>query len=54
MQPVVETLDGLERRIEVAVAMSNVEKQVKEELKKSRSHGQSARLPPGQGSDVDA
>lgn len=34
MQPVVETLDGLERRIEVSVAMADVEKRVKEELKK--------------------
>lgn len=47
MQPVVETLDGLERRIEVAVAMSNVEKQVKEELKKVARTAKAPGFRPG-------
>ena len=47
MQPVVETLDGLERRIEVAVALADVEKHVKEELKKVARTAKAPGFRPG-------
>ena len=47
MQPVVETLDGLERRIEVSVAMADVEKRVKEELKKVARTAKAPGFRPG-------
>lgn len=47
MQPVVETLDGLERRIEVSVALADVEKQVKEELKKVARTAKAPGFRPG-------
>ena len=34
MQPVVETVSGLERRVEISVAMADVEKAVQAELKR--------------------
>ena len=34
MQPVVETLSGLERRVELSVSMADVEKAVQSELKR--------------------
>jgi len=42
MQPVVETLDGLERRIEISVPMADIEKRVEQELKKV---GRTAKAP---------
>ncbi len=47
MQPVVETLDGLERRIEVSVALANVEKQVKDELKRVARTAKAPGFRPG-------
>lgn len=47
MQPVVETLDGLERRIEVSVAMADVEKRVKEELNKVARTAKAPGFRPG-------
>ncbi|MCD8516744.1 MAG: trigger factor [Burkholderiaceae bacterium] len=47
MQPVVETLDGLERRIEVSVAMADVEQRVKEELKKVARTAKAPGFRPG-------
>ena len=34
MQPVVETLSGLERRVDLAVSMADVEKEVQAQLKR--------------------
>lgn len=47
MQPVVETLDGLQRRIEVSVSLADVEKEVKEELKKAAKTAKVAGFRPG-------
>ncbi|AWB33336.1 trigger factor [Orrella marina] len=47
MQPEVETLTGLERRIEVSVAMADVEKQVGEELKRVARTAKVAGFRPG-------
>jgi trigger factor len=47
MQPVVETLDGLERRIEVSVALADVETQVKQELKKVARTAKAPGFRPG-------
>lgn len=47
MQPVVQTLEGLERRIEISVAMADVEKQVKEELKKVARTAKAPGFRPG-------
>ncbi len=47
MQPSVETLDGLERRIEVSVAMADVEKRVREELKKVARTAKAPGFRPG-------
>lgn len=47
MQPVVETLDGLQRRIEVSVSLADVEKEVKEELKKAARTAKVAGFRPG-------
>jgi trigger factor len=47
MQPVVQTLDGLERRVEVSVALADVEKQVKEELKKVARTAKAPGFRPG-------
>ena len=47
MQPEVQTLDGLERRVEVSVAMADIEKQVKEELKKVARTAKAPGFRPG-------
>lgn len=47
MQPEVETLTGLERRIEVSVVMADVEKQVGEELKRVARTAKVAGFRPG-------
>ena len=47
MQPEVETLSGLERRIEVSVSMADVEKQVGEELKRVARTAKVAGFRPG-------
>ncbi|MFO7746443.1 MAG: trigger factor [Orrella sp.] len=47
MQPVVETLEGLERRIEVSVALAEVEQEVKKELIKTAKTAKSAGFRPG-------
>lgn len=47
MQPVVETLTGLERRIEVSVVLADVEKQVGEELKRVARTAKVAGFRPG-------
>ncbi len=47
MQPVVETLEGLERRIEIAVALADVELAVKSELKKAARTAKSPGFRPG-------
>ena len=47
MQPTVETLDGLQRRIEVSVSLADVEKLVKEELKKAARTAKVAGFRPG-------
>jgi trigger factor len=47
MQPVVETLEGLKRRIEVSVALADVEQEVKKELKKVAKTAKSAGFRPG-------
>jgi len=47
MQPEVQTLDGLQRRVEVSVAMADVEKQVKEELKKVARTAKAPGFRPG-------
>ena len=47
MQPVVETLEGLERRIEVAVPMADVENHVKQELKKVARTAKAPGFRPG-------
>jgi trigger factor len=47
MQPVVETLEGLQRRIEVSVTMAEVDKQVKEELKKVARTAKAPGFRPG-------
>jgi len=47
MQPVVETLEGLERRIEVSVALADIEQEVKKELKKVAKTAKSAGFRPG-------
>lgn len=47
MQPVVETLEGLERRIEVSVALADVEQEVKKELKNAAKTAKSAGFRPG-------
>jgi trigger factor len=47
MQPVVETLDGLERRIEVSVALAEVEKEVKAELAKAARTAKAPGFRPG-------
>jgi len=47
MQPEVQTLDGLERRVEISVAMADVEKQVKEELKKVARTAKAPGFRPG-------
>jgi trigger factor len=47
MQPTVETLDGLQRRIEVSVSLADVEKLVKDELKKAARTAKVAGFRPG-------
>lgn len=47
MQPVVETLEGLERRIEISVALADVELAVKNELKKVARTAKSPGFRPG-------
>lgn len=47
MQPVVETLEGLERRIEISVALADVELAVKSELKKAARTAKSPGFRPG-------
>jgi len=47
MQPTVETLDGLQRRIEVSVSLAEVEKLVKDELKKAARTAKVAGFRPG-------
>jgi trigger factor len=47
MQPVVETLEGLERRIEISVALADVEQAVKSELKKAARTAKSPGFRPG-------
>ncbi len=47
MQPVVETLEGLERRIEVSVALADIEQEVKKELKKVAKTAKSPGFRPG-------
>jgi len=47
MQPVVETLEGLERRIVISVALADVELAVKSELKKAARTAKSPGFRPG-------
>mgnify|MGYP000320041702 CR=1 FL=1 len=47
MQPVVETLSGLERRVEISVSMADVEKAVQAELKRVSRTAKVAGFRPG-------
>ena len=47
MQPVVETLSGLERRVEVSVSMADVEKEVQAQLKRVSRTAKVAGFRPG-------
>ncbi|GAA5233679.1 trigger factor [Verticiella sediminum] len=47
MQPVVETLSGLERRVELAVTLADVEKEVQAQLKKAQRNARAPGFRPG-------
>lgn len=47
MQPVVETLSGLERRVELAVALAEVEKEVQAQLKRAQRQAKAPGFRPG-------
>ena len=47
MQPVVETLSGLERRVELSVSMADVEKEVQAQLKRVSRTAKVAGFRPG-------
>jgi len=47
MQPVVETLSGLERRVELAVALAEVEKEVQAQLKRAQREAKAPGFRPG-------
>lgn len=47
MQPVVETLSGLERRVELVVALAEVEKEVQAQLKRAQRQAKAPGFRPG-------
>lgn len=47
MQPVVETLSGLERRVELVVALAEIEKEVQAQLKRAQRQAKAPGFRPG-------
>ncbi|MEQ4617637.1 MAG: trigger factor [Corticimicrobacter sp.] len=47
MQPVVETLSGLERRVELSIALADIEKEVQAELKRAARKAKAPGFRPG-------